>query len=141
MQHEVSVEINATPDKVWLVMADVQRWPEWTKSMTSVQRLDQGAFGAGSRARIRQPRLPAMIWRVTEFEPGRSFVWETRSLGARTVAGHRVVANGRNGSTVTLTVRQTGPLARLFSPWTSKIVRRYMQMEAQGLKRRSESAP
>src|SRR4030095_8376286 len=28
----ISVHIKATPDRVWAVMLDIERWPEWTKS-------------------------------------------------------------------------------------------------------------
>ena len=139
MQLEVTVEIDAAPEQVWAVLADVERWPEWTASMTSVRRLDEGAFGAGSQAHIRQPRLLPMVWRVTAWGPGHWFAWETRGLGVTTTAGHRVVADGRGGTMVTLTVQQVGLLARLFRPWTSKLIRRYMEMEAQGLKRRCEA--
>ena len=141
MQLDVMVTIDAPPAQVWAVLADVERWPEWTASMRRVQPLDPGAFGVDSRAHIRQPRLLPMVWRVTDFEPRRGFAWETRGLGATTVADHRLVADDRHGTTVMLTVRQTGPLARLFSPWTAKLVRRYLEMEAQGLKRRCEAAP
>ena len=141
MQLDASVEIAAPPAKVWAVMVDVERWPEWTASMRSVVRLDAGPLRVGSLARIRQPRLPAMVWRVTDFQRGRWFTWETKGVGATTVAGHGVVGKGRGGATAILSVRQTGLLAWLFRPWTTKLVRRYMEMEAKGLKLRCESAP
>jgi hypothetical protein len=119
-------------------MADVERWHEWTASITSVRLLEEGPFGVGSTARVKQPRFPALIWRVTSFEPGVEFVWEAKALGAHTVGGHRVEPLG-DGSRATLTIRQTGVLARILAPLTSGITRRYIDMEAAGLKKRSEA--
>ncbi|HEY1271843.1 MAG TPA: SRPBCC family protein [Terriglobales bacterium] len=138
MNLELSIDIAAGPDRVWQVLADVERWPEWTPSMLSVKRLDSGPFRLGSEALIRQPRLPRVVWRVTEFEPGRSFTWEARSWGALTVASHRIIPQA-GGLRVKLAVEQTGLLVPLFGPWISKVTRQYMSMEAQGLRQRCEA--
>jgi len=52
----------------------------------------------GAKARIRQPRLPTVVWEVTKGEPGRSWTW------------------------------------------LSSLTRRYLAIEAAGLKQRSEQA-
>jgi uncharacterized protein YndB with AHSA1/START domain len=135
---EVEIDIAATPAQVWQVLQDVERWPEWTSSMTSVKRLDSGAFRLGSEVRIRQPQLPQMVWRVTRIDAARGFVWETRSWGALTMAEHWISPNG-NGSKVVLVVQQSGLLVPLFWPWISKLTRHNMELEAEGLKRRSEA--
>jgi uncharacterized membrane protein len=135
---ERTIEIAAPPEKVWAVLSDIERWPRWTASMTSVERLDDGEFGPGSQARIRQPKLPVNVWRVTGFEPGRFFAWETSGPGFRTVAGHRVEPAG-GGSRVTLSLEQGGILGALFALWFRKLTREYVDLEAQGLKRHGES--
>ena len=94
MDIERVVEIAAPPEQVWAVMSDVERWPEWTASVTSVEHLDEAPFSVGSRARIRQPRLPVAIWTVTVLEPGRCFEWRADTAGLRSVGGHRVEACG-----------------------------------------------
>jgi carbon monoxide dehydrogenase subunit G len=50
MKIEMSTEIDAPSERVWEVMSDVERWHEWTPSITSIERLDEAPFGAGSRA-------------------------------------------------------------------------------------------
>jgi uncharacterized protein YndB with AHSA1/START domain len=139
MQFEVSVEIAAAPDVVWAAWADVERWPEWTASISEIRRLDSGPFGVGSRARIKQPRLPAVVWEVTEADPGRSFVWVTRAPGAVTEAAHRLTPNGDGRVTAALSVRQSGPLGTVFGRLTAGLTRRYLRMEADGIKRRCET--
>jgi carbon monoxide dehydrogenase subunit G len=42
MRYETQVAIHATPEAVWAVLAEVERWPEWTPSMTLVRRLERG---------------------------------------------------------------------------------------------------
>ena len=53
----IAVEISAPPDRVWALMSDIGRWPEWTPTVTRVDPLDPGPLAVGHRARIRQPRL------------------------------------------------------------------------------------
>ena len=95
MDYEVSVDIDATPGEVWNVLTNVERWPEWTSSMTRVERLDTGPLQVGSTARIEQPKLPSVVWRVTELEPERSFSWVASRGGVTMLAGHRITRDGR----------------------------------------------
>ena len=77
------------------VLFDVARWPEWTPTIDAVERLDEGPFRVGSRAKVRQPRLPRAEWQVTEVVDGRSFTWEATGPGLRTIARHEVVPGRR----------------------------------------------
>ena len=137
---ELTVDIDAKPADVWAVTLDVERWPEWTPSMLRVKRLDTGDFGLGCKAQVRQPRIPASTWRVTAFEAGKSFTWETSAFGGRMAASHLVRANASGGTTVTLTVRARGPLSWLLDPMMTRISRKLAGQEAAGLKRRCEEA-
>lgn len=139
MRYEIAVDIDATPEKVWEVLSDVERWHEWTDSVNEVVRLDDGPFGAGSKARVRQPRLLATVWTVTDFNPGRDFTWAAKGPGVNTVAGHEITARAGSGVTVRLSIEQTGALGSLIGIFTAGLTRRYVTMEAEGLKRRSES--
>jgi uncharacterized membrane protein len=139
MRIETSVEILRPPEAVWPVMVDVERWPEWTASVTKLERLDSDPFGLGSRVRIRQPKLKTMIWRVREFQEGRSFTWEARSPGVY-VSGRHEIRPADRGSIATLTVIQSGWLASLLAPFFTALAERYVQIEAQGLKKRCEAS-
>jgi carbon monoxide dehydrogenase subunit G len=135
-----TIAIAAPPAAVWAVMSDVERWHEWTPTVTSVRLLDAGPLAVGTRARIVQPKLPTLVWRVTEVEPGRSFRWETRGFGGGAVAWHEVADDGRGGTVATLGIEQTGWLNALLARWIRPLTERYVTTEAEGLRRRSEAA-
>jgi uncharacterized protein YndB with AHSA1/START domain len=141
MDYRVSVEIDAPPARAWAELTDVERWPEWTASVTRVERLEAGPFGKGSRVRVTQPKLQTMVWTVTEFEPERSFTWTASAPGITSVGGHHLAASGDGRVTVTLAMHQTGALAPIIGMLYGNLTRRYISMEAQGLKRRTERAP
>jgi uncharacterized protein YndB with AHSA1/START domain len=138
MGFEISTSINASEETVWEVLTDVERWPEWTSSMTKVTRLERGPFIVGSEARIKQPRMPAMKWTVTDVNPGKSFVWEAKRPGLTLVAGHSLTSEEDGVVKVVLAVEQGGVVGRILQPLTSGFARRNVQSEAEGIKRRAE---
>ena len=139
MKVETKVEIEARPERVWEVMTDVESWPQWTASVERAERLDDGPLQVGSRARLKQPKFPPVVWVVTELDPGMSFSWTAKNVGVTSTAEHRIVPGTSGGVTVKLSLRQEGPLAALLALLTSKLTRRYVETEAQGLKRRCET--
>jgi uncharacterized membrane protein len=134
-----TVSIDAPPDKVFAVLQDVERWPEWTSTMLSVKRRESGPFVLGSTAEVRQPKLRPSVWQVTEIEEGRNFTWTTRSPGVRMKAGHRVELDG-SGSRVILSFEMSGVMAPLVSGLYGRMIDEYVATEAQGLKKRCETA-
>jgi uncharacterized membrane protein len=133
----VAVDINASPDRVLTVLRDVEHWPEWTTTMTSVRRMNAGPFMVGSRAHVRQPKLLPAVWQVTALDE-RGFTWVARSPGIQVEAGHVVEENG-SSSKVTLSIRYTGLLATLVAWFFGNLTQRYVATEADGLKKRSEA--
>lgn len=136
LQFEVTIEIAASPKRVWEVMRDVERWSEWTPSVTGI-RLDQEPLKVGSRMRIQQPKLAPTNWVVTELEDGVGFTSRTSSPLVDVTARHRIEARGA-GARVHLSVEFTGLLAPLVARLTRELNQRYLSLEAEGLKKRSE---
>ena len=138
MEQSVSVEIAAPPEHVWEVLTDVERWSEWTKTVTSVRRLDEGPLRSGSRATIRQPKIPETEYVVTDITPARSFTWVAKAPGVTTTARHDIEALPNGGSKVTLAVQQSGWLGSVMGRFYRGLTDRYLANEAAGLKTRCE---
>jgi uncharacterized membrane protein len=133
----MTVDIAAPADRVWAVMSDVERWHEWTPSITSVTLLRKRALAVGSRALVRQPKFPPALWRVTEVVPGRSFTWVSVAPGLRVIGRHAVELTV-NGTRAVLTLELQGMVGGLWGRLTRGITERYIASEAAGLKARSE---
>lgn len=80
-----------------------------------------------------------IVWTVSEVRDGEAFTWEARSPGVHTVAFHRVAANPDGTTQITIGLDQTGPLAGVARLFTQARTRRYLEMEAAGLKAASEA--
>ena len=119
-------------------MSDVERWHEWTKSVRSIRLVGGGPIQVGTRAWIRQPRFPAALWKVTAFEPGQGFTWESSAPGLRVYANHSVQRTA-HGTRATLVLYYQGFAGRLVARMTRDITNRYLKYEAEGLKKRSEA--
>jgi uncharacterized protein YndB with AHSA1/START domain len=124
--------IDAPTEPVWEVLFDVAGWPDWLPTVDSVERLDDGPLEVGSRAEVRQPRLPKAVWEVTEVVPGRSFTWEASGPGMRTIGRHEVTPDA-TGSTVTLGIEQTGPMGAVAALLWRRLTQRYIELEAASL--------
>jgi hypothetical protein len=130
-------DIQASAGRVLSVLLDVERWPEWTATMTSVQRLENGPIRVGHRARVRQPKLLPAIWQVTELDE-RGFSWVSRSPGVQ-VTGRHYISDTGTGSGVTLILEYSGLLSGLATYFYRNLSERYLAIEAKGLKDRCEN--
>ena len=137
--YEVTSETAAGRDAAWAALVGVSEWPRWTKSMTSVEPLEDGPLRVGSRVRIKQPGMPTMVWEVTVLRDGEEFTWASRSPGLRTVGSHRIVVDDHGTVRLVLGLEQTGPLAKLVWALTGARTRRFVDMEARGLAAASEA--
>ena len=138
MHVEDAIHIDAPLDVVWAVTTDVERWPAWTPTVTSVRRVDDGPFGLGSVVRIKQPAQPAAEWTVSAWVPGARFVWGTQRTGLQIEAAHELFPDGA-GTRNVLRVEASGALAVLLGPLLRPLVRRALRQENQGLKARCEA--
>lgn len=136
---EHSIDIGANPARVWEVMSDIERWPDWTPSVLSVKKLNGGPLAQGTSARVHAKGTPESTWTVSESIPARSFTWGTKVRGAATTAGH-VIEPTNAGSRVTLSIEIGGIAAAIFKPFLGRGIRENLRLEAEGLKRRSEEA-
>ena len=137
-EFRTSVDIEATVEQAWSVLTDIERWPEWTASVTSAELVDPGPPLVGTRARVHQPKLSPAVYTITEWHPPHRFVWVARRPGLRTIAGHEVIRRG-GACSVLLTVNFAGLLGSVAALAGGKLTREYMGLEANGLKARCEA--
>ncbi|MCK1796002.1 SRPBCC family protein [Streptomyces sp. XM4193] len=133
------IEIAAGRDRVWEVVADVTRWPSVLESVNEVRAHQEGPPGPGCVYTLRQPGLPRTRWTITEWLPGKSFTWESRGPGARSVASHRLTATEAGGTRLTLVLEQSGPLNAVLGPLIRSRAVRLVRLEAAGLKAAAEA--
>jgi uncharacterized membrane protein len=140
MLTEHSVEIDAPADVVWEIYADVEQWPEWTASVDKVVAVDGSGLAVRKRFEIKQPRFPKLVWEVTTLDAGTTWTWRQHSPGGTTLASHEVVAQGPDRTLVRQRIDQRGPLGVIVGVLSRRLTRRYLRMEADGLKARCEDA-
>jgi len=133
-----TIDIQAPAGRVWAALRNIERWSEWTPTITSIRLLDPGPIAVGTRAIVRQPKLLPARWQVTEVDEGREFTWITFGPGIRVAARH-LVEGAASYSRVTLSVDFSGPLAPLAARLTSGLNARYLDLEARGLKKYAEA--
>ena len=138
MFNEDAIEIDAPPQLVWDVFSDVERWPEWTASVTSLVGLDGPALAVGKRFAIKQPGMLKLVWKVTAIDPGSSWTWMQRSPGVLVSARHFVIGQPGGSTLVRQQLDQRGALGGLVGRLMVKKTKRFLELEAQGLKARSE---
>jgi uncharacterized protein YndB with AHSA1/START domain len=135
---QISIDVPA--GQVWSVFTDVERWPQWTPSVKRVEIVVGNAVEVGAVVRMKQPRLPTMRWQVVDVVPGVSWRWVARSPGITTIAGHTLTATSPGSTLVEQSIEHRGPFAWLHGRATRRLTRRFLRLEAEGLKARCEAS-
>lgn len=139
MRFERSIDIEASQQRVWDVLSDVESWPRRIETVGEIELRTPPPIATGSRIRLKQPKLPEGTWDVTTWDAPSYFEWRQKSGGVTNVAGHRVEALDDGRSRLTLTLEMTGLLVPILGRFYSNLTNRYMGLEAEGMKRAAES--
>lgn len=111
--------VAAPPERVWALLTDLSRMPEWSPELVRMVPLRRGGLRVGQWY-LGINRRKAVVWPtrsvVAELEPGRVLAWDTTSSGARWIwelapegAGTRVVHRRP-------VPRRLTPVSRVFAP-------------------------
>ena len=80
------VAVRATPERVWQVLTDLGRMPQWSPELVRMVPLKRGGLRLGQWY-LGVNRRRAVVWPtrnvVSLLEPGRTVAWDTTSSGAR----------------------------------------------------------
>jgi uncharacterized membrane protein len=139
MRFERSIDIEAPQQRVWEVLSDLEAWPRRIETVDEVELLTPRPLARGSRVRLKQPKLPEGIWDVSVWDAPGYFEWTQKTSGITSVAGHRVEALGDGRARLTLTLDMRGLLIPVMALFYRGLTNRYMALEAEGMKRASES--
>ena len=78
--------IAAPPAKVWSLVTDVSRMPDWSPELVRMVPLKRGGMRRGQWY-LGLNRRKAVVWPtrnvVAVLEPGRTVAWDTKTSGAR----------------------------------------------------------
>ena len=139
MRFEKSIEIEAPQQRVWDVLSAIEAWPESIETVDVVELLTPAPIAKGCRVRLKQPKLPGGTWDITVWDAPSYFEWTQKMSGAASVAGHRVEALGESRARLALTLDMRGLLIPIIARFYKDLTNRYMNLEAEGMKRAAES--
>ena len=127
----------ASPDRLWALASDVERWGDRLPTVDVVRPLGNGPTRVGSKFEVRQPGLPKAVWEVTDWQPERSFSWVSTGPGIRSTAVHTVHGDG-GGSRLDLSLEWSGSLARVLELLIGRKARGMVETEAETFTRLAE---
>jgi hypothetical protein len=73
MSYSVACDIQASPERIWALLTDAAKFPEWNSTVTSIG----GTIALGEKLALKVPLAPDRTFKpkVTGFTPARSMVW------------------------------------------------------------------
>lgn len=136
MLYRTTVEVAAPAAAVWAIVRDVETWPSWTPTMSTVD-LQGAEFEPGATVLVSQLGRRPDVYTVLAVD-SRRFLWAARKTGFRQWADHRVEGLGPDLCRVELAFGIDGALAPVIGPFARRTVVRMVDTEAASLKTRAE---
>ena len=100
---EMSIDIEAPPEKVFTLATDIERLPERIPSITKIEMLTEGPVGVGTKfreTRVMFKKEATEEMEFTSFDPDHSYVLEAESMGSHYTSTITFTPNG-SGTTMT----------------------------------------
>ncbi len=123
----VSREVEAPTDVIWTIMTDLEGSEETISAIQSVEILSGGDdFGIGTRWRETRTmfgkQATEVMW-VTEVDPGKSYVVEAESHGAKYTTTMHVTAIGERTSEVSMVfgAESIGTMTKIISATVGRL--------------------
>lgn len=128
---EVSIDINATPERIWALLTNAGEYPKWSSTVISIE----GEIAPGKKIKLKSQLDPKRTFKlaVKEFQPPTRLVWGD-------AMGKRVYEVTKRGAGVTFSMREKigGPLFPLFAKMIPSFDESFDRF-AQDLKKKAES--
>ncbi len=123
MTVQVEVDTGATPERVWDLYAQPERWKEWAPHIRSPHGLGSPEVEPGASGHIRLAGVAPVWAEVTAKRPGRSWTWRVGLVELT----HTVEPRDEGGSTIGLAMRAPAPMEMAiratYAPMTKLILK------------------
>lgn len=85
LHYRIGIHIEASPSVVWSLLTDAEKYPQWNRSVLSIE----GRIALDERIKLRSSAAPKRSFklRVKEYLPNQRMVWRS---GGRAFGGERV---------------------------------------------------
>jgi len=115
MKFSASAEINASPEKAWVLLNNVEEWPKWVPSLKKIEKVTKEPMGVGSRVLVVARSLITvnLLMTITEFVAGRRVVMEGKVLGVKMTRYYEMEPVGQDKAKLTAGGEVSGLLAFL----------------------------
>ena len=137
MEFKANTTINAPPEKVWAILTDTPRWPEWDPYCEKIE--GQVVLGAKLKAFNKLSPGRAFPLKVTELTPNQKMTW-SGGMPFGLFKGERTFTLTAANSGTEFTLRETfsGPMLGLIKKSIPDMNEAFREFAA-GLKKRAES--
>ncbi|MDJ0960379.1 MAG: SRPBCC family protein [Acidimicrobiia bacterium] len=127
MKHvRTSIEIDASADEVWRLVAEFALWPTWGPTVRNVVA-SSPEVAAGTRGKVQTPIGLWLPFEITGVEPGRSWDWRVAGIPA---TSHRLLPGGAASARLEFSV-----------PWVAGPYLLVLRVGLRRIKRLAESTP
>jgi Polyketide cyclase / dehydrase and lipid transport len=138
MDYASEIRIAAPRWHVWPILVDVEEWPSWSRSFSSLKIISAGQLRVGSAVAIKKPKLSESVWTVSDWAAGRSFAWVSRRPGLTATADHELVERGDH-CVFRQTISIEGLLGRVRARIGGGLITELLRSEALALKQMAET--
>ena len=112
---QAAIEIDASAEKIWALVVDIHRWPQWNSAVETARL--EGPFEIGAVFKWKSGGL-GIRSTIQDIDPLRRLVWTGKTLGTRAVHSWSFEDTGTG---VVVTTSET------FDGWPPTIMPRTMQ--------------
>jgi uncharacterized protein YndB with AHSA1/START domain len=127
--------IQATPEQVWAVLTDVNRWPEWNTKITRASLKTTASLGSTFDWKVNGARIHSTLHTV---QANRLFGWSGTTFGGSAIHNWRLEPTADGGTVVHVEESMQGWLVGLFKQKMNRDLKQDMAAWLEALKRESE---
>jgi carbon monoxide dehydrogenase subunit G len=124
---ERSFEVPVPAEQAWSALADVESWPAWAPHIVAARVTPPGPVGSHTSGTFRFRPIGRSRFKMTAFDPPRSWTWTGRAMGVMIDYEHRFEPVSVTSTRLVWVVRshrRAGIRSRLFAAVYSRLIDR-----------------